>query len=108
MTTGSLNLPEDRTPSVLDRETIWKMVKRSTGLVVDSPDSANLDQEVDEKLTEEVQFFLNMGQCRPLFRLFSSFFLFQHQLQYQFQQYKLKKYGWCAWDSNQGTQYGKR
>ena len=73
MTTGSLNLPEDRTPSVLDRETIWKMVKRSTGLVVDSPDSANLDQEVDEKLTEEVQFFLNMGQCRPLFRLFSSF-----------------------------------
>jgi hypothetical protein len=55
MTSGSLNLPEDRTPSVLNREKIWKMVKRSMGLVVDSPDLPNQDQEVDEKLTEEVR-----------------------------------------------------
>ena len=55
MTSGSLNLPEDRTPSVLDRDTIWKMVKRSNGLVTDSPDQPNMDQEVDEKLTDEVR-----------------------------------------------------
>jgi hypothetical protein len=31
------------------------MVKRSTGLVVESADRPNLDEEVDEKLTDEVQ-----------------------------------------------------
>jgi len=54
MTSGSLNLPEDRTPSVLDREAIWKMVKRSNGLVIETGDQPILDHEVDEKLTDEV------------------------------------------------------
>jgi len=54
MTTGSLNLPEDRTPSVLNREAIWKTVKRSTGLLIDTGgDQSVAEQELDQRLTDE-------------------------------------------------------
>jgi Leucine-rich repeat (LRR) protein len=54
MTTGSLNLPEDRTPSVLNREAIWKTVKRSTGLLLDTgADQSVAEHELDQKLTDE-------------------------------------------------------
>ena len=55
MTTGSLNLPEDRTPRVLNREAIWKTVKRSTGLILETVggDQAVAEQDLDQKLTDE-------------------------------------------------------
>ena len=40
-----------------------------------------------------------MGQSRPFFIYFV---VFSFQFQLQFQQYKLKKCGWFAWDSNPG------
>ena len=48
-------------------------------------------------VVQAILYFLNLGESRALFVLFSSFFSFQHQLQFQFQHNNLK---WCAWDSN--------
>ena len=49
-----------------------------------------------------VSCFFKMGQFRPLFCLFSSF---SH---YNFNNTKLKKHIWWAWDSNPGPQDGRR
>ena len=55
MTSGSLNLPEDRTPSVLNREKIWITVKRASYLIPDTGgDQPLYEQTFDEKLSDEV------------------------------------------------------
>ena len=46
----------------------------------------------------DFESFLKMSQSRPLFVRFLL----------QFQSYKLKKYRWCAWDSNLEPQDGRR
>ena len=44
----------------------------------------------------------NMGPIPASFLFIRPFLI--HQLQFQFQQNKLKKCRWCAWDSNPGPQ----
>ena len=44
--------------------------------------------------------FYNMGQTRPLFRLFSSFSHSNNKYSFIFNNINWKKHRWCAWDSN--------
>ena len=55
------------------------------------------------------EFFLKkMGQLRPLFVYFRPLHIPIQMTIIQFEQYKLKKRRWCAWDSNLGRPNGRR
>ena len=49
-----------------------------------------------------------MGQSRPLFVYFRCFHIPIQMTNIQFEQFKLKKRRWCAWDSNPGRHDGRR
>ena len=55
-----------------------------------------------------MSFFLKMGQSRPLFVYFRCFHIPIQMTNIQFEQFKLKKRRWCAWDSNPGRHDGRR
>ena len=59
------------------------------------------------KIWTQWRLFL-MGQSRPLFVYFRSFHIPIQMTNIQFEQYKLKKCRWCAWNSNPGQQDGRR
>jgi len=58
MLSNNLNLPEDRTPSVLNREAIWKEVKKTHSQYVDGKNrEITINNEIEEQLenlSEEV------------------------------------------------------
>ena len=60
--------------------------------------------ELQKKFYNEILLKIWTNPC--LFLFICIHVLFQYQL--QFQNYKLKKHRWCAWDSNPGLQVGRR
>ena len=61
-----------------------------------------------QKLSRYICFF-SFFKYGPIPASFSFIFvLSSFQFHLQFQQYKLKKHVWCAWDSNPGEQDGRR
>lgn len=58
---NTLNLPEDRTPSVLNRESIWRSVKKTHSQYVDGKNKELMtDTDIEdqlESLSDEVIFF---------------------------------------------------
>ena len=90
--------------------TDWKIVFITITIIIDDRRVAVFSQM--PLMLEEAPLYhfpiYKKGQSRPLFVYFRSFHIPIQMTNIQFEQYKLKKHRWCAWDSNPRWQYGSR